>query len=93
MNKTDSDILLNSLNQLANDGISIIFISHRLDEVKTICNKVMVLRDGKQVSCYEGDEIQIETLAQDMIGKSIDRVSRQSRITSNKVVLEFEIIM
>ncbi len=50
----------------------------------------MVLRDGKQVSCYEGDEIQIETLAQDMIGKSIDRVSRQSRITSNKVVLEFE---
>jgi simple sugar transport system ATP-binding protein len=43
------DILFEALQRLQEDGLSVIFISHKLNEVMHICNRITVLRDGKSV--------------------------------------------
>src|SRR5690606_22399658 len=45
----EANILFKILKNLTNDGVTIIFISHRLDEVFEICNHITVLKDGQLV--------------------------------------------
>ena len=51
------------------------FISHRLEEVQHICDRVSVLRDGKLVSQYEKGNISINNLARDMIGQIVNKAA------------------
>ena len=47
------DLLFDTLNRLRKDGLSVIFISHKLDEVTTITDRVTVLRDGNAVGTVD----------------------------------------
>lgn len=90
MNRMDSQKLLDTLRKLSETGIAILFISHRLQEIKDICNKVMILRDGKQISQYESDAICIEKIALDMIGQEITKVQKKERVKSTTPLLTFK---
>ena len=46
LNKEDSLILMEIIKKIASRGISVIFVSHKLDEVTELCNRIIVLRDG-----------------------------------------------
>ena len=47
LNIEETEILLTNLKNIAEDGVAIIFISHRLEEVARICHRVTILKDGK----------------------------------------------
>src|SRR5699024_9954462 len=49
LTEMEADILLKAMRKLADSGISIIFISHRLEEVMEISDKITILRDGELV--------------------------------------------
>jgi len=87
LNHKDSEILMSILRQLSGKGIGIIFISHRLDEIKSVCSKVMVLRDGEVVSTYEGDAIEHDQLAEDMIGGEIVKTVKMNRVIKEKTII------
>ena len=53
LNKEDTDIFMKIVKSLKEKGISIIFISHRLDEVTELCDEVTVFRDGEVVANYQ----------------------------------------
>ena len=56
LNKEDTDIFMKIIKALKEKGISIIFISHRLDEITELCDEVTVFRDGEVVANHQKDE-------------------------------------
>lgn len=60
------------IRSLRQRGIGIIYISHRLDEVPEIADRVMVLRDGANVGVRPIDEIDRETIIQWMVGRKLE---------------------
>ncbi len=72
------DLLFESLIRLQKDGLSVIFISHKLHEVMKICNRITVLRDGKVVGSVMTCDTDQRKLATMMVGRENFGVTRQS---------------
>jgi len=68
----ETDRLLEIVRELANEGITIIYVSHRMGEIFACCDRVTVLRDGKYVATNEVKEIDEPTLVEQMIGRRIE---------------------
>ncbi len=83
--------LFETLDRLRKDGLSVIFISHKLDEVTKITNRVTVLRDGKSIGTVDTVDVTQNELATMMVGRETFGVSRQDEVNSdNKIILEIE---
>ena len=63
--------LFKELNTLRNQGHSIIFISHKLAEVKEICDRMTIMRHGKQVGVYDVEKLSESEIAEKMVGREI----------------------
>lgn len=77
--------LLKFLRQLANRGLTIIFITHKLEEVMQVSDRVTVLRDGKEVATVNTAETNPRELARLMVGREVLMelpASRSSRVKS-----------
>ena len=72
LTESEAEILLASLRHLAEQGISIIFISHRLHEVTTLADTVVVLRDGKVVKDTPAKGVTVRDIASWMVGRSVE---------------------
>jgi ribose transport system ATP-binding protein len=64
-------VLHKAIRQLKQKGISIVYISHHLNEVFDICDRVTVLRDGQRILTDETGNLQMATLIEAMLGKKI----------------------
>ena len=64
---------------LTNKGISILFISHRLDEVMAASDKIVILRDGEQIADTRPAETTIEKIAEIMVGRKIESTEMRGR--------------
>ena len=63
--------LLRTIKELKQKGISIIFISHRLDEIMEVCDRVTVMRDGRKVTTLPIEEVTLEKLIRLMVGRDL----------------------
>lgn len=72
LTESDADKLLEAMKILTGKGISILFISHRLDEVMAASDKIVVLRDGEQIAETRPSETTIERIAELMVGRKIE---------------------
>ena len=61
-------------NQLRDSGVSCIYISHKLDEVYRICDRVLVIRDGHTISCRPIDQVKQLTLIEEMVGRKVENL-------------------
>ncbi|MBU5425206.1 sugar ABC transporter ATP-binding protein [Tissierella pigra] len=87
LNTRETKMLLSHLKEIAKSGISVIFISHRLEEVTQICHRVTVLRDGEIIGQYEKEDYDINKLALDMIGKEVvQTLKKKNKSTSNPIL-------
>ena len=68
---TESNHLFRIIRELSDKGVSIIYISHRMEEVYEISDSITVLRDGKNMGTYKKTEIRPEDVIRYMIGKDI----------------------
>jgi len=66
------DKLMNIIKELKNQGISIVFVSHRIEEVVEICDRVIILRDGKRVGTLEKNEIEENQIIKYMVGRDVE---------------------
>lgn len=85
------DTLFEQMRRLRDQGVAIIFISHRLEEVFEICDRVTVLRDGQHVATSPVAEVDSQTLIKQMVGRQVDEIyERQPRDNppSDDVLLE-----
>jgi len=84
LTESESENLLRAMKKLANLGIAIIFITHRLDEVMKVSDKITVLRDGELVVCKEKKNTHILELAELMVGRKIKKLSKKESETSSE---------
>lgn len=84
------DILFEALQRLQKDGLSVIFISHKLNEVMHICNRITVLRDGKSVGTVQKCDTDARQLATMMVGRENFGVSRQGERETGNVRLSID---
>ncbi|GAB4112289.1 MAG: sugar ABC transporter ATP-binding protein [Candidatus Caldatribacteriota bacterium] len=67
----DVNHLFNAINKLKKHNISIIFISHRLQEVIEISDRITVLRDGNKIGTYNTKDLSEEKMAELIVGRSL----------------------
>ncbi|MBI4920841.1 MAG: sugar ABC transporter ATP-binding protein [Devosia nanyangense] len=67
----ETEKLLQVIRGLKAEGISVIFISHRLNEIVGVCDRVVVLRDGRKVGTLEGDAINHDAMVKLMVGRDL----------------------
>jgi ribose transport system ATP-binding protein len=66
--------LFEQIERLKNDGVGIIYISHRLEEIKQIADRVVVMRDGEKVQEFDSADIPVRTIVEAMVGRSLERM-------------------
>lgn len=90
--ESEAKNLLKAMKKLASTGIGIIFISHRLDEIIDVADKVTVLRDGEHVATKNIKDTSAIEIAQLMIGRkvSIDRSESAERKTTDETILSIK---
>jgi ABC-type sugar transport system ATPase subunit len=71
----DSERLFRVLGELVAGGVGLVYISHRLDEIFTHCNRAMVLRDGREVLDEQVSELAPHQVVRAMLGRSADQRS------------------
>ena len=85
---SEIDHLLHIIGLLKEKGMGIIYISHHLDEVFKIGDRVTVLRDGNMISNYNTSEINEEKLIRDMVGRDASAFYNRDFFETGEVVLE-----
>ncbi|MBI9107902.1 MAG: sugar ABC transporter ATP-binding protein [Spirochaetales bacterium] len=68
----ETDRLFEIVETVKNRGVSVIFISHRLDEIFKICERITVLRDGQLVGNYLTANETIDTIVEKMLGRKLE---------------------
>ncbi len=84
------EVLFEALNRLCSDGLSVIFISHKLNEVMEVCDRVTVLRDGGVVGTVEKQQTNQTELARMMVGRETFGVRRQGERSQSDSLLRVE---
>lgn len=72
--------LLTIIQQLKEQGAAVLYISHRLDEVQRLADKVSVLRDGKLVGTYPGSGLSQMDMARLMVGRDLAALYPEKRV-------------
>lgn len=87
----EADILFNIMKRLKKQGVAMIFVSHKLEEVLQICDKITVFRDGQLVGTEWIKDVDKNKIVKMMIGREF-RLSYKGRLDAdkNKVVLKAE---
>jgi len=80
--------LFEVIRTLRNQGITVVYISHRLDEVFEIANRVTVLRDGRVVGTDDVADMDKPTLIRMMVGRTLDETFPTSEGSVGKPILE-----
>ncbi|MGA2973352.1 MAG: ABC transporter ATP-binding protein [Candidatus Bathyarchaeia archaeon] len=85
---TEVNDFFNSLRGLKQSGISIVLITHKLDEVMDVTDRVTVLRKGRKVATQPTQAVNKEKLAHMMVGEEIPPIADKTRTGAGEVVLE-----
>lgn len=80
--------LFKVIRDLSSHGVSCIYISHRLGEVKEVADRVVVLRDGKFSGCLEKEEINRDAMIRLMVGRDIGKLYQKNHTVTDRVRVE-----
>ena len=92
LTKTEVEMLFRIIHTLKAEGISVLYISHRMEEVYALSDRVTVLRDGKLVSVLEKEQISPAEIIRLMIGHKLEETALHHQLPriDSGVVLEVE---
>ncbi len=74
LNRTETETLFRIMKDFQSGGGAIIYVSHKLEEVRTICDRIVVLRDGVLAADKKTDEVTAMDIARHMVGRSLSRI-------------------
>ena len=78
--------LVDLIQNLTKQGVSIIYVSHKMDELFRVCHRATILRDGKFVACVNMAQETEESIVTKMVGRKIEKVSHHSYATEETVL-------
>jgi len=89
---TDDEVenLFTLVRRLRDEGVAIIYVSHRLNEIKRLCDRVAVLRDGKLVAVNLAEELSENNIVQLMVGRDLTDVFQRRPSGTGQFALQVE---
>ena len=92
LTQTETEVLFKFINQLKAKGYAIIYISHRMDEIFEICDRITILRDGQYITTEDCSETDLDTVIQYIVGQEFDQAFEyQEREYSKEAPPIFEV--
>lgn len=86
----ETDALFDCVRSLQAEGVSFIYVSHRLAEIAQIATRIVVLRDGQKIKEHASGEVSPTQLVEEMVGRPVDRLFPEVPAPSDEVVLRVQ---
>lgn len=91
ISKKETEILFRLINDLKESGVSIIYISHRMEELFEICDRITIMRDGKTVSTLNTKDVSSEEeLVNLMIDRKLDQFFPKRKVEIKEEIMRVE---
>ncbi|MBR9765775.1 MAG: sugar ABC transporter ATP-binding protein [Rhodobacteraceae bacterium] len=90
LTERDCEVLFRQVERLRDEGVAVLYTSHKLSEVKRICDRVTVLRDGAMVRNSKVSEITEDEMAEAMVGRELSGLYPAKALPRAEVMLEVE---
>ncbi|MCQ1852867.1 sugar ABC transporter ATP-binding protein [Neorhizobium galegae] len=84
----ETEALFEQVRKLRSEGVGIIYISHRMEEIRQITDRIVVLRDGERVQEFADSATPVRTIVESMVGRSLDRMFPPLPVPKNRPVLQ-----
>ncbi|MED4601405.1 sugar ABC transporter ATP-binding protein [Paenibacillus validus] len=90
LTKRETEILFDFIGGLKRKGYSIIYISHRMEEIFQICDRITIMGDGRHIITADTNELDMDSVIQHIAGKNLDKFEWKQRKqpASHKVILQ-----
>ena len=88
LTERETEILFDVMRALKDQGVAIIFISHRLEEVFEISDRITILRDGRHVATEPTDDLTHNQVVALMVGRELEDIYHYSETEQGEVILE-----
>lgn len=88
LTESETNNLLALLKELKKEGVTCIYISHKLDEIFEVADRVSALRDGKLIGTKLINEVTKNDLIKMMVGREISQMFPKRKISSEKIIFE-----
>jgi len=88
---TESEIheLFRIISQLRDRGVGVVYISHRLEEIKQICDRVTVMRDGKYIDTVKTADVTMDRIINMMVGRTVfESAPELPEVPNEEILLE-----
>ena len=89
ISKQEIEILFSLIHELKSQGIGIIYISHKLEEIKQIGDRITILRDGMKVETLDVEGVELNKIVSLMTGHEIRRTTKSRELTTRDPFFEF----
>ena len=86
----ETKLLFKQIERLKSEGVGIIYISHRLEEIRRIADRIIVLRDGDKVREFETADLPVRTIVEAMVGRSLEKMFPSLSKPTDQIVLQVE---
>ena len=83
LDEREVEVLFNVIRQLKGAGVSVIFVSHKLDELYAVCDRVTIMRDGRTVQVAPMAELSRMDLVTTMLGRELTQVLQEGHKTED----------
>ena len=91
ISKKETEILFRLINDLKESGVSIIYISHRMEELFEICDRITIMRDGKTISTLNTKDVSSEEeLVNLMIDRKLDQFFPKRKVEIKEEIMRVE---
>lgn len=90
LSEKETEKLFKVIEKLKSEGKSIIYISHKLDELKRITDRVTIFRDGKFIDTFQFDKISIDEIISKMVGREISDQFPRRVVERGEKILEIK---
>ena len=88
LSRKETEALFKTISDIKTRGMGIIYISHKLEEVKQVGDRITVLRDGLSIATMASRDADLNKVITLMIGKELSRTQRESTASSNGAAFE-----
>ena len=85
----EAELLFSVINSLKGKGVSIVYISHKLEEIMQLADRITVLRDGRTIATHDAGDVRVNCLITEMVGREMAEIYPKRTVTpSDEIVFE-----
>lgn len=90
LTENEVEHLFRIIEDLRNQGVAIVYISHKMDEIKRVADEISIMRDGNMIGTWPANELTTDDIIRNMVGRDMSNRFPPKTNTPAEVVMEVE---